>query len=177
MPRPLLDLWRCWIHIPLLLTLLLFEAVFMLLVAPGLKPLVLGLFALIVVGGVVRCSLTPPLWVRLSTRVWSFCSTSGSGVRLHYPSSLRPQVEKTHVLEACEQNLIELASLFGFSLRRRLVVFLFRSRKYISRICGRKCGGTALVKAGAVLIAFDEEWARIFRHEVAHLLSLRLGPP
>ncbi len=183
MPRPLLDLWRLWVPLTLVLLAPLLALVLAIVVIPValgvFKPVALGVFAPVALGvfalSVVGCWRTPPLCIRLVARAWSFASTSGASVRLHYARELRPEVEQRRVLETCEQDLVEVASLFGFSLRGRLVVYLFASREDVSHICGRNCHGAALMETGAVLISLPEKWPELFRHEVAHLLSRRLG--
>ena len=167
MSRAVLDLWRAWLP----LVLMAFSPVLALLVAPILVPVALGILAL----GLGACWRNKPLWLRLFARVQRFATLSGVNVRLHYDAALRPQLEAQGVLATCEQGLAALASLLGLSWRGRLVVYLFPSPTDVSPISGRRNRGIFVVEAGVILVALDEMWQLTFRHEAAHLLSLRLG--
>jgi hypothetical protein len=72
----------------------------------------------------------------------------------------------------------ELSSLFGFGLRRKLVVFVFLNARALSPFLGRPSQGAAFIGADALALIAQPRGASlpaILRHELTHLFAAYLN--
>jgi hypothetical protein len=114
------------------------------------------------------------LW-RLARQVRRFRTATSGQIILHYAPELEGKWDLSVLLERIQAELDRLTRWFSFSLRRRLVVYLFARHATIARIFGPAYGGTALSEANAIVIADDYNIQEVMRHELAHLFSARLS--
>lgn len=164
MIRPILSLW------PYLCLLLLYVAMLGVLVCLPFR----SVFTVAAV--TVSLALCGWRWrwlVRFTRRVRRFCTVSNHQIVLHYAPELNGKWNVPELLQQCQTELNRLTERFGFSLRRRAVIFLFPNRQEIAQIFGPAYGGAALLFANVIVIPCDPYIQETMRHELAHLFSAR----
>jgi hypothetical protein len=116
---------------------------------------------------------------RFAPRVRRFRTYSTSRVVLHYAPQLQDRWDFGVFCERCVSELDDLEQRFGFSLRGRLIVYLFPTRADVSEVFGKWYAGTALAFANAIVVAADFNLQEVLRHEMIHLFAARWGqaPP
>jgi hypothetical protein len=110
---------------------------------------------------------------RLSRSVWHFETVSTRRLVLHFDPELKEKWDFAVLLKRIEDELDGLAIWFGFSLRRRPVVFLYSSWQRIAHVLQGRFGGVALGDANAILIGDNTNLEEFLRHELAHLFAFR----
>src|SRR5262249_14122945 len=109
-----------------------------------------------------------------------FKTLSGTEILLRYAPELKSQMDLKKHIVLWERALAELRKQFGFSLRHRLVVFLFPTVAEMQHLFEVDMGAGAWPHGDAVLVAADYFQTSDFpeecmRHELAHLFSARWG--
>ena len=69
---------------------------------------------------------------------------------VHFPPDSLEADKLAELNALCESSLDELTDLFGFALRRRLVVYILASCQDMDSVFGRKMGGTGMYLANAI---------------------------
>jgi hypothetical protein len=174
MSQPVIALWRC------LLPGFLLGLVFTLTTA-GLLILFLPFRQSLMFAPVGICFLFS--WIRQNTWLFRLCrrvkhfETWAAGqVIFHYSPLVKGKVDLSVLRGICESALNEQGIVFGYRLRRKLVVYLFPCCREMSEVYGRQVGGLALIEANAILIPADDAIAESIPHEIAHLFAARLNP-
>jgi tetratricopeptide (TPR) repeat protein len=122
------------------------------------------------------------LW-RFARITRRFQTVRGEHVVLRHAAELAGVIEAASFLQRCEQTLAEFSRRFGFTLKRRLVIFLFPTASGVSRFFKTQVGGCAFVHGDAVVLTNCKVGGtpeEVLRHELAHLFSARwskLDPP
>jgi hypothetical protein len=112
------------------------------------------------------------LW-RLMRISRCFLRFSGSGVVLYADPRCVSRIYLPELAEVLRSNMEEFATWFGFSLRRRPIVFLCESPRDVSRWFGRSCAGLAFARADIIMVAADRNLPQTVRHEIVHLFADR----
>jgi hypothetical protein len=174
MGRPLLSLWpfawRIFLAIALLTAGLWFLGGLLFSTSVERLALVLGAeFPLLACAGVLCWHLLG----RLAWRAWGFRTVASPRVVLHYAAELEASWDLSLLRQRLEATLDDLTGLFGFPLRRRPVVFFFRSHKEFPPLAGAGSHGLAIVAVNAICLAADTDLRAMMRHELAHLFAAR----
>lgn len=74
----------------------------------------------------------------------------------YYSPLCKEKVDFSVLRDLCESALDEQAILFGYPLRRRLVVYLFAFWREITVLCKRPVAGLALGPANAIVLGADD---------------------
>jgi hypothetical protein len=90
-----------------------------------------------------------------------------------FPANLGDRIDFTEVMRLAGLGLDDLAQRFGFPLRRCLTIIVVPSHQDLTADFGRPMGGTVLVPANAVVLAFDCSFRDGLRHELAQLFAAR----
>jgi hypothetical protein len=171
MLRLLLDCWRVWLLGPSLAVALIGFA----WLCQGPPPLAklwyfTAAFSLLFAGAA---------HARLLRFVWSvrsFRRAATPQVIVYREPGVWPVWAAPSLLSRCEAELVSLKTWFGFPLRARPRVFVFRDCREIGRLFGERYGAIALVQQHTVLIAANNDLFESLRHELAHLFTARLNP-
>jgi tetratricopeptide (TPR) repeat protein len=123
------------------------------------------------------------LWSQLwqfGWRVRRYKRLSSPGVVLRYAPEVEAQIDLQKHLQQWERVLEQLTKEFGFSLRRRLVVILFRTTGEISRLYEETMGAVALPHGETILVGPESFQVsghpeECMRHELAHLFTAYWG--
>lgn len=173
MRRPLLNLWPyLW---PALMPLPLFLG-FLLLASFLRQPLILAPVTICIL---VDWGQKRWLW-RFTQRIWGFQTHATQRSVLHYATLLADRWNLPLLQQRCESELDDIGRQFGFTLRRRLVVYLFATWRDINAVFGPAYGGTALPLSNALVIPEDCNLQEVIRHELTHLFAARwntMAPP
>ena len=112
--------------------------------------------------------------------IWSFGAEirrfrtlRNSRITLHYPPELEGKRDFAGLLQDCQGELDELTVRFGFSLRGRVVVYLFSNSADVGRFFGPVYIAYAFFFANIIIVANDTVLREMIRHELAHLYSAR----
>jgi hypothetical protein len=122
---------------------------------------------------VVRSIRHPEYCWKLVGHVRHFQTATNGRIVLHFSPNLADKWNLTTLLQRLQQEVDDLANEFGFSLRRRVVVYLFSDRSAIGAIFGPEYGGTALPASNSIVIADDFGLWESIRHELVHLFAAR----
>src|SRR5437588_7943457 len=169
MSRPLLSLWPyLWRGFVVFLLYVIAGLWLLFAIQPPL--LLIGLGALFAI------ELTLLVWrlrrfLRFCLRIRQFETQSRDRITIHYPPHLESQWNMQTLLQRCESERDELADWFGFTMRRRLVVFLLDDRNSIREVFGRPAGGFAMVLGNTIVLAADAGLGELIRHELVHLFA------
>jgi hypothetical protein len=112
------------------------------------------------------------LW-RFLRRTWRFQTLANKRLVLRFAPELQGHSHLSRILEIGERCLADQEQQFGFSLRRRLAIYLFPHWEEISQVFRRKLGGIALTPGSAVVIPAGPGVEEALRHELAHLFAAR----
>ena len=173
MCRPLLSLWPYWWRGLIVCIGVIAWPLILFAIQPPL--LLVSLCVLFGIEGtlVVRRfrSFCQFLWP-FCLRVRRFKTQSRAQITIHYPPHLESQWNIQALLQRCESERDELATGFGFKLRRRLVVFLLDDRT-MREVRGSPVGGFAMLLGNAIVLSADAGLEEVIRHELVHLFAGR----
>jgi hypothetical protein len=112
------------------------------------------------------------LW-RFGRRVRQFRTATARRVDIHYAAPLGRLWDFQEFGRQCDAAVDELASRFGFRLRRRAAVYVLQSSQELGELFRRPLRGIALVDVHAVALTDDLDTGETLTHEVAHLYAAR----
>lgn len=108
--------------------------------------------------------------VKVSRRIGRY------GIVLYHPDNMyaASAFSWDKFAEHCARELEDLAAVFKFKIRGRLVVFVLPSHRDVTRIHGSPAGGFAL-SPHVVVLGAVENLFEFLRHELVHLFAARWG--
>jgi hypothetical protein len=131
-----------------------------------------------------------PFWrywvylIRFARATWRLRTVAGRNIVLRYSADATSKIAEEDYLRCAEAVEEEAARRFGFPLKRRMVIFVFRNTADIPRLFHPRMGACALTGGDAVVMTpsglGEARVDETLRHEVAHLYSAywgKLDPP
>jgi hypothetical protein len=108
-----------------------------------------------------------------------FDTVRGTNVVLCHAPAAAAAIDASRFVQRSEEALADFSCRFGFTLKRRLVIYLFATAADVRRIFKIPAGGCALIRGDAVVLApgasAGGQLEEVLCHELAHLFSARWG--
>jgi len=112
-----------------------------------------------------------PWFFRLLWRTRDWWRVRRGQVVVYHPPGFANAAGVRAILDCCDTQVNSLERRFGFRLRGRVAVLLFKTAREVEEIFRDPCGGRALPFANAILINRQYDPAELARHELVHLYS------